>query len=84
MTKYACGHNTPFVFISKKNFAKEMLIYEDWKVVTGFLGDKSQCIQCFYKSLTPNQIAGYNKRVKEFEDWKKKQKEAKKQAGEKK
>jgi len=70
MSFYKCGHRRAYVFISKKNFVKQMLIYDDWKRTKGFEGDKSQCPQCFYKSRTKEQMKEYDKKVKEFEKWK--------------
>ncbi len=75
MSFYKCGHGRDLIFIAKKDFVKQMLIYEDWKLTRDIFKDKSQCCRCFYKNLTKNQLKGYDKKVEEFKIWK--QKEAK-------
>ena len=47
ITDYKCGHNSKMLIMSDNIL--EFIEYEEWRTSTGFDGDKSECVQCYFK-----------------------------------
>ncbi len=71
MSFYRCGHDRGLLFITKKHFARQMMMYEDWVGSKGFDGNKKECFKCFVKNLDDFQKSYYKSKEQDFIEWKK-------------
>lgn len=56
MTKYKCSHECDTIIMN--NDIIGLSIYMDWKDTKGFDGDKSECFDCYCKSVNYPPING--------------------------